>query len=330
MAYAGDANYLASTSAAVTQTVNKAARTPTLASSATATTYGDAITLTATVPAVVVAGTARPTGSVQFLDGSVVLGTGSLTLVNGVATATLTTRAVAGGANKPITAKYLGDANYALATSAAVAHTVNRAAVAPAVTASVASAVFGGSVTFTARLTAVTGGAVPRGTVQFKDRGVNLGAAVTLSTAGVATLSVTTLAIGSHAITAVYTPSTVETSYASTTSSAFACLVTPPATATGTSTVSLASSAPSAAFGSAVTFTATIAVAAGVPTGGVVEFWDGDTYLGKGTIALTSGVYRATFTTATLARGSHAIKARFVGTSTFAASESGVLTQTIV
>ena len=69
------------------------------------------------------------------------------------------------------------------------------------------------------------------------------------------------------------------------------------------------------------------------PTGGVVEFWDGDSYLGKGTIAATTigGVtsYKATFATTTLAKGSHAIKARFVGSTAHAVSTSGLLTQTI-
>jgi hypothetical protein len=99
--------------------------------------------------------------------------------------------------------------------------------------------------------------------------------------------------------------------------------------------VSIASSATSVAAGVSVTFTATIAIPTGVPapTGGVVEFWDGDTYLGKGTIAewrvgsVTS--YRATFATATLARGPHAIRARFIGSASHAVSNSGLLTQTI-
>ena len=72
-------------------------------------------------------------------------------------------------------------------------------------------------------------------------------------------------------------------------------------------------------------------MAAGVsaPTGGVVEFWGGDVYLGQGTITLVGGAYKATFAIATLARGSHAIKARFVGSASLAVSDSGTLTQTI-
>jgi len=330
VAYAGDANYLASTSTAVPQTVNKATRTPTLTVSAATTTYGDSITYTTTVPAVGGSGTVAPTGTVQFLDGALVLGTGTITLVNGVATATLTTRAVAGGVNKSITARYSGDTNYALTTSAVIAQTVNRASSVPAVTSSVASTVSGGAVTFTATLAAATGGAVPRGTVQFQDRGANIGVPVTLSTTGVATLPITTLAIGSRSITAVFTPSAVETNYVATTSLALAYQVTPPITATTASTVSLTSSAPSAAAGTNVTFTATITAPAGSnPSGGVVEFWNGTTYLGAGTITLVNGVYRATFSTSTLARGMQSIRARFVGTSTFAASDSGLLSQTI-
>ena len=95
--------------------------------------------------------------------------------------------------------------------------------------------------------------------------------------------------------------------------------------------MSIASSATSVAAGTNVTFTATITVAAGVaaPTGGVVEFWDGTIYLGKGTITLVGGAYKATFAIATLARGSHAIKARFIGSASHAVSNSSTLTQTI-
>jgi hypothetical protein len=100
--------------------------------------------------------------------------------------------------------------------------------------------------------------------------------------------------------------------------------------------VSVASStAASVAFGTSVTFTATITVAAGVtaPTGGVVEFWDGDTYLGRGTITSTTvgsvTSYRATFATTTLARGTHAIRARFIGSASHAVSNSSPLNQTI-
>ena len=132
------------------------------------------------------------------------------------------------------------------------------------------------------------------------------------------------------AVANLTTGAVAEPNYAASTSAQVQ-LGTVAASGTTASTVTLGSSATTAAFGTSVTFTATIAVAVGAPapTGGVVEFWDGDVYLGKGTIALVSGAYRATFTTAALSRGLHSIRARFVGSSVYAASASGLLSQTI-
>jgi hypothetical protein len=63
--------------------------------------------------------------------------------------------------------------------------------------------VYGSSVTYTATLSAVGGGATPTGTIQFMDGASNLGSAAAL-TAGVATYSTTSLVVGTHPITAVY------------------------------------------------------------------------------------------------------------------------------
>lgn len=71
-----------------------------------------------------------------------------------------------------------------------------------AVTTSVTPSDFGQSVTFTATVTSAAG--TPGGSVQFKDGGVNLGAAATLNAGGVATLTTSALATGTHTITAEY------------------------------------------------------------------------------------------------------------------------------
>ena len=98
----------------------------------------------------------------------------------------------------------------------------------------------------------------------------------------------------------------------------------------GTGTVVAASTAASVRFGTSVTFIATITVATGVaaPTGGVVEFWNGSTYLGRGTVtATTAGSVTAILTTR-LNRGVHGIWARF-GSASHAVSNSGILLQRI-
>src|SRR5207245_1288745 len=64
-AYSGDANYNASTSANLTQTVNKANTTATLTSSLNPSYFGDPVTFTATVNPVS-PGAGTRTGTVQF------------------------------------------------------------------------------------------------------------------------------------------------------------------------------------------------------------------------------------------------------------------------
>ena len=89
---------------------NAAVRTTTnLSSSLNPSIHGHPVTFTATV---ISTGPQPPTGKVKFWDGT--LGIGSATLSNGVATLTKSTLAVG---THPITAQYLGDANSAKSTS---------------------------------------------------------------------------------------------------------------------------------------------------------------------------------------------------------------------
>ena len=117
--YAGDATFGPSTSPASTIAVSKANSTTTVTASAATVNAGSPLTFTATV-AKVGATTLVPGGTVQFLDGTTVMGTG--TLANGVAT--LTTSAFAGSGARSITAQYLGDANFVTSTSAATTVTI--------------------------------------------------------------------------------------------------------------------------------------------------------------------------------------------------------------
>ncbi len=103
-------NFAGGPSAALVRTVQKASSRTSLAGPAT-TRYGQAVTLTAHVtPAALGAGTS--TGTVTFMDGSTVLGRG--TLVNGVAT--LQTGSLKKGGHT-ITAKYAGDTDFVTSTS---------------------------------------------------------------------------------------------------------------------------------------------------------------------------------------------------------------------
>ena len=81
--------------------------------------------------------------------------------------------------------------------------TGTKTATTTAVTSSANPSVFNQSVTFTATVTPVSGSGTPTGTVQFQADGANLGSAVTLN-GGVATVSTSSLTVGTHPITAAY------------------------------------------------------------------------------------------------------------------------------
>jgi sugar lactone lactonase YvrE len=92
------------------------------------------------------------------------------------------------------------------------------------------------------------------------------------------------------------------------------------------SAVTLVSSALTSSPNTSVTFTATVASATtGTPTGSV-QFFDGATQLGAGTLN-TQGV--ASLTVATLATGAHTISADYSGDINFTQSVSPALTQTV-
>jgi hypothetical protein len=94
------------------------------------------------------------------------------------------------------------------------------------------------------------------------------------------------------------------------------------AVATTATTLTLSTSSSSVSYGTAVTFTAVISPTAAT---GTVTFKNGTTTLGTGT--LSSGI--ATYTTSALAVGSNTITASYPGNTTYGASTSNGLTETV-
>ena len=103
MSYGGDANFTSSASAALSQVVNQADTTTSLVSATDPSVFGQAVTFTATVSATA-PGSGTPTGKVTFYDGSISLGTASLSS----GSASFTAKALPTGADA-ITAVYNGD-----------------------------------------------------------------------------------------------------------------------------------------------------------------------------------------------------------------------------
>ena len=258
-----------------------------LTSSPNPSTYGQSVTFTATVPSGV-------TGAVEFVDGSTLLGAGA---ISGT-TATFTTNALTPGTH-PVTAVYSGDANYNSATSVIDNQVVNQESTTTTVAGSPSPSAFMQSVTFTATVSQTAGPVQPTGTVQFSVDGLAAGAPVTLS-GGTATFTISTLAVGVHTITAVYTPDA-----GSFTGSTGSTGQRVGAVANSTTTLTVAPT--TVMYGDAATLTA--AVTPGFATG-TVSFYEGTTLLGTASLDNTA---TAVLPISTLNAGVHTIVAKYNG-----------------
>ncbi len=299
--YDGNAALLGASDKSTTLTVNKATSTTTLSSSPNPSTLGQQVTFTATVTGT--GGT--PTGTVMFFDGTANIGSG--TISGGVATLKLTT--LAAGSHS-ITANYGGDGSFTTSTSKTVTQAVKSAS-STVLTAAPNPSTVGQQVIFTVTVTG-TGG-TPTGTVTFFDGTTNIGSG-TIS-GGVATLKLSTLAAGSHSITANYGG---DGSFATSTSNTVTQVVK-----SASSTVLTAAPNPSTV-GQQVVFTATVTGTGGTPTG-TVNFFDGTTNIGSGTISGNVATLKLT----TLAAGSHSITANYGGDGSFTTSTSNTVTQVV-
>ena len=318
--YGVSTDYAASTSSSLTQAIDlvgTTASTTVVTASADPVAVNQPVTFTATVSPTTGSGT--PTGVVFFMNGTTTLGTGTLTTVNGVQTATFTTSSLSVGPYT-VTAKYYGDITYA-ASSGTVEGTVEQTGTTTALVASPTSTVFGQSVTLTATVTEneASSGTLAGGTVTFISGGVTLGTG-TLDDTGKASLSTAALPVGSDSITATYAGSS---DFGGSTSTGQSVSVAQDGT-----TTTLTPSANPAFTGQYVTLTATVNAASpsSATPAGTVTFYDSTTSLGTGTLN-SSGV--ATFTTTALTLGSHSLTADYQGNPNFTTSNSAALTETV-
>jgi hypothetical protein len=315
--YAGDLNNLAANSAPLTQVVNVAPTTTTLATSNASVLLTVPVTFTAQVTGV---STSIPTGTVVFKDGSTSLGSAS---VNNAGVATFTTSTLSAGSHA-IDAVYQGDTDYAASTSAALNQTIQKVPTTSSVVSSANPANAGATVRFTVTVVAAnsTSPNVPiTGPVTLMDGATLLGTGSLVALgSGPATATVTvpvsTLGTGSHSISAVYGG---DSNYLSSTSSTL-----PQSVALASSSIALSASSTSAIATKPVTFTATLTSNGGTPTGSVT-FMDGATAIGSGN--LNNGV--ASITTTGLAVGSHTVTAIYQGDANDSAATSNALAITI-
>ena len=316
------------------QTVNPAPTSTSVSSSANPSVFGQSITFTATVTNTAGAGvsTATPTGSVQFIVDGVNFGSPiAVSGSGGIASATSGSISNLNVNGSPHSVKAVftnSDGNFSGSMNTLTGgQTVTKAATSTAVQSSLNPSIFGQSVTFTATVTNTSTGATPTGSVQFVVDGVNFGAAIALAGSGnsaTATSSATaTLTVpGSpHSIVANYSNSDGNFSNSSGNT-------TQTVTKAATSTTVTTSGSPSTLHQN-VTFTATVVdstpMSTGTPTG-TVNFYDGVNPIGSGTL---NGAGVATFSTTTLAVGTHSITAQYVGDLNFTGSTSSAISQVV-
>jgi hypothetical protein len=193
--YGGSASYSGSTSSTLSQTVNTAGTTTTLASSPNPSNSGQTVTFTATVSS------STATGSVQFFDGSTSLGT--KTLSSGIATLSTSTLTV--GAHS-IKATYSGDNNYSGSSSNTVSQTVNSSTANFSISASPSSHTVsrGASASYTVTVTPLSSFT---GTVNFSVSGVPSRSSTSFTPTSVTTSGTSTLTVqtSSKTIRGTYT-----------------------------------------------------------------------------------------------------------------------------
>ena len=295
-AYSGGANVPASPPSSPPVSVDVAQATTTaLAESLKNPIVGQTETLTATVAASGNSGVI-PTGVVTFYEGSVELGTGTLSAVGGAAVASLTTAPLAVGLAS-FTAVYSPDANDLPSRSAPIALTVGQQTTEIVLTATPNAAELGQSVTVTGTLTS------------------GLAAVTGLS-------SMTELAVGQTVLgPGIPGGTTIEAIDSSTAT------LTLSAAATASGSESLTAST------SVVTLTAVVAAdppGNGVP-GGSVTFQEGSTTLGAGALNVVNGVDTATLIVPAtiLGSGTDMITAEYLGDTDDATDTSAAISVTI-
>ncbi len=226
--------------------------------------------------------------------------------------ATLTTSTLSVGTHY-ISASFAGDQLHSSGTVYLNVHIVNPFATAIVLTGSPNPSLTGQSVTFSATITSANG--TPAGSVQFTDNGTNIGTQ-TLNASGVATLSTSTLSVGTHNITATYTPTG---SFAGSSTS-----ITQTVNDI-TNAINLTSSLNPSTYGQPVTITAHVVSLSGVVPAGSFAFSDGGQFLSR-IAADTSG--NAAITLSTLSVGAHIITGAFTPNSSPHTS-AGTLTQQV-
>jgi hypothetical protein len=279
----------------------------TLTSSLNPATVGQSVTFSAQLTAT----TGVPTGAIQFLDGTNILSTQP---VSGSGSSAYTTSSLGMGSHT-IAANYQPAGNFS-ASAASLTQVINGYTTGTTLTCSPNPIGVFSTALLTATVTSANG--IPTGSITFTDNGNSAATQALLN--GASNFTYTGSLAQTHTITATYTPTGPFAASSATCSE----VVTP------LPTISVLAVSPSTSpYGSPVTLTATVSPSTlpgpSTPTG-LVTFYDGAASIAA--VSLDSSRHAA-LTTATLTVGTHTLNAVYAGNSTYAASTSAAVLETI-
>ncbi len=310
--YNGDQTFSTSSSSPTSPadlTVDQATTTLGLVSSANPAVVGQTVTFTATLSS----SASGETGTVQFDDNGVSIGSGS---VSGGQAQFQTSSLALGG--HPITAVYEGDDNFVGSSSTnTVSQTIVQASTTTAVTSSANPGTVGQTINYTATVSVNgPGSGTPTGTVSFSDSGSPISACqdVGFTAPLQATCPQVYSTNAGHSITATYNG---DTNFTGSTSAPYGESLSQVSTTTSVGALPTTST-----YGQSVTITATVAPTSGTanPTGSVTFTDNGTTALGSSALSTTAGVTTASILVTSLPVGGDSITASYGGSSGFLGS----------
>ena len=243
-----------------------------------------------------------------------------MTLTNGGANSSAITTLAVG--NHIVTAVYNGDGNYATSTGNLTGgQTVNPALKSTVISVSSSKnpSDYKQSVTFTATINTISSAAgTPSGTVQFKVDGANFGSAVPVSKGIATSAAISTLSVGTHTVTAIYSG---DTNFATSTGT-----LSGGQKVRGVTTIIWPYKPSPCNWGQPCTFKVQVGwQGSGNPTG-YVTFYDGSNSLGNCNLSDDGS---ASFSVGNLGIGNHNITVVYNGDDNNDGSTSGAVTQTV-
>ena len=301
-AYGGNASYNASTSPTLQHTVALATTALALAAPGGTVEAQKPFAMKATLSSNGVS----PTGALTLRDGGATIGTQTIAADGTFNFANVTL----GVGSHSLTAAYAGDSDNAPTSSPAVMVVVQLAPSATTLATNASPATLGQNVTFTSAVTSDSPN--PTGSVTYMDGAVLLGSTA-VGANGSSTLTLSTLALGTHTITAVYSG---DVNHATSTSAALTQQIVQQSTA------AMSSSANPSNAGANVTFTVTVSGTGSPAPTGTITFRDGTATIGTATL---DGSGSATMQTSTLAVGSHTMSGSYGGDSRYSAAQASMI-----